>query len=101
MARSSTMGRRIGKIVAWIVAIIVILVVALTVFILTFDWNRARPYVNDKVTQAIGRQFTINGDLKVGLRRPVGETGLKSWVPWPRFSAATITNANPERVKRS
>ena len=100
MAGSSTIGRRAGKIVAWILAIIVILIVALTVFILTFDWNRARPYVNDKVTQAIGRQFTINGDLKVGLRRPVGETGLKSWVPWPRFSAANITIANPDWAKR-
>ena len=100
MARSSTMGRRIGKIVAWIVAIIVILVVALTVFILTFDWNRARPYVNDKVTQAIGRQFTINGDLKVGFRHPAGEIGWKSWVPWPRFSAANITIANPDWAKR-
>ncbi|MBW9104024.1 AsmA family protein [Paraburkholderia phenoliruptrix] len=100
MAGSSTIGRRIGKIVAWIVAIIVILVIALTVFILTFDWNRARPYVNDKVTQAIGRQFTINGDLRVGLRHPVGETGWKSWVPWPRFSAANITIANPDWAKR-
>ncbi|WP_025599610.1 AsmA family protein [Burkholderia sp. WSM2230] len=100
MAGSSTIGRRIGKIVAWILAIIVILVVALTVFILTFDWNRARPYVNDKVTQAIGRQFTINGDLRVGFRHPVGETGWKSWVPWPRFSAANITIANPDWAKR-
>ncbi|WP_027798782.1 AsmA family protein [Paraburkholderia dilworthii] len=100
MAGSSTIGRRVGKIVAWILAIIVILVVALTVFILTFDWNRARPYVNDKVTQAIGRQFTINGDLKVGFRHPVGETGWKSWVPWPRFSAANITIANPDWAKR-
>ncbi|MDR6392217.1 AsmA family protein [Paraburkholderia phenoliruptrix] len=100
MAGSGTIGRRVGKVAAWIVAIIVILVVALTVFILTFDWNRARPYVNDKVTQAIGRQFTINGDLKVGFRHAVGETGWKSWVPWPRFSAANITIANPEWARR-
>ncbi|CAB3687699.1 hypothetical protein LMG22037_02806 [Paraburkholderia phenoliruptrix] len=100
MAGSGTIGRRVGKVAAWIVAIIVILVVALTVFILTFDWNRARPYVNDKVTQAIGRQFTINGDLKVGFRHAVGETGWKSWVPWPRFSAANITIANPDWAKR-
>jgi uncharacterized protein involved in outer membrane biogenesis len=95
MAVSSTIGRRIGKIIAWLVAIIVILIVALTIFILTFDWNRARPYVNDKVTQAIGRPFAINGDLKVGWQHPVGETGWRGWVPWPRFSAANITVGNP------
>ncbi|MGF6899591.1 AsmA family protein [Paraburkholderia sp. GAS348] len=96
MAVSSTIGRRLGKIIAWLVAIIVILIVALTIFILTFDWNRARPYINDKVTQAIGRPFAINGDLKVGWQHPVGETGWRGWVPWPRFSAANITVGNPD-----
>src|ERR1044072_348158 len=96
MAAWSTTGRRIGKIIAWLLAIIVILIVALTVFLLTFDWNHARPYVNDKGTQAIGRPFVINGDLKVGWRHPVGETGWRGWVPWPRFSATNITVANPD-----
>ncbi|MFM0300060.1 AsmA family protein [Paraburkholderia sediminicola] len=100
MAVASTIGRRIGKIIAWLVAIIVILIVALTIFILTFDWNRARPYVNDKVTQAIGRPFAINGDLKVGWQHPVGETGWRGWVPWPRFSAANITVGNPDWTKQ-
>ncbi|WP_144113770.1 AsmA family protein [Paraburkholderia sp. BCC1886] len=100
MAVSSTTGRRIGKIIAWLVAVIVILIAALAIFILTFDWNRARPYINDKVTQAIGRPFAINGDLKVGWRHPVGETGWRAWVPWPRFSAANITVGNPDWAKR-
>ncbi|AXL53612.1 cell envelope biogenesis protein AsmA [Paraburkholderia caffeinilytica] len=100
MAVSSTIGRRIGKIIAWLVAIIVILIVALAIFILTFDWNRARPYIDDKVTQAIGRPFAINGDLKVGWRHPVGETGWRGWVPWPRFSAANITVGNPAWAKQ-
>ncbi|NPT44381.1 AsmA family protein [Paraburkholderia sp. 1N] len=96
MAVSITIGRRAGKIIAWLVAIIVILTVALGIFILTFDWNRARPYINDKVTQAIGRPFAINGDLKVGWQHPVGETGWRGWVPWPRFSAANIAVGNPD-----
>jgi uncharacterized protein involved in outer membrane biogenesis len=100
MAGSSTIGRRIGKIIAWLLATIVLLIIALTIFILTFDWNRARPYVNDKVTQAIGRPFAINGDLKVGWRHPVGETGWRGWVPWPRFSAANITVGNPGWTKQ-
>ncbi|MEM5455994.1 AsmA family protein [Paraburkholderia phytofirmans] len=100
MAVSSTIGRRIGKITAWLLAIIVMLIVALAIFIMTFDWNRARPYINDKVTQAIGRPFAINGDLKVGWRHPVGETGWRGWVPWPRFSAANITVGNPDWTKQ-
>ncbi|MFM0222393.1 AsmA family protein [Paraburkholderia dipogonis] len=100
MAVSRTIGRRIGKIIAWLLAIIVILIVALAIFIMTFDWNRARPYINDKVTQAIGRPFAINGDLKVGWRHPVGETGWRGWVPWPRFSAANITVGNPDWTRQ-
>jgi uncharacterized protein involved in outer membrane biogenesis len=78
MAGSSVIVPRIGKIIAWLVAITVVLVVALVVFVLTFDWNRARPWVNDKVSQTIGRQFAITDDLKVGWRHPVGETGWRA-----------------------
>jgi AsmA family protein len=99
MAVSGTIGRRIGKIIAWLVAIIAILIAALAIFILTFDWNRARPWVDEKVSDAIGRQFVIQGDLKVGWRHPVGETGWRAWVPWPRFSAANIMVANPDWAK--
>jgi uncharacterized protein involved in outer membrane biogenesis len=96
MAVSSTIGKMIGKIIAWLLGTLVVLIVALVIFILAFDWNRARPYINDKVTQAIGRPFAINGDLKVGWQHPVGETGWRGWVPWPRFSAANITVGNPD-----
>src|SRR6201996_1193077 len=95
-----SLARRIGKIVAWCIAVLAILIAVLVVFILTFDWNRARPWVNEKVSEAIGRPFAIEGDLKVGWRHPVGETGWRAWVPWPRFSAANITIANPDWTRQ-
>lgn len=93
-------GKKVGKIVAWIFAVLAILIAILVVFFLTFDFNRLRPWVDDKVTQAIGRQFHITGDLKVGWRRPPNETGWKRWVPWPRFSAEKITIANPDWARQ-
>jgi hypothetical protein len=93
-------SRRTGKIFAWVLAILAVLIAALVVFILTFDWNRARPYVNEKVSEAIGRPFAIEGDLKVGWRHPVGERGWRAWVPWPRFSAEHITVGNPDWSKQ-
>lgn len=92
-------GRTLARIIAWLVAVVAVLVAALAVFILTFDWNRAKPYVNEKVSEAIGRPFAIVGDLKVGWRRPPGETGWRAWVPWPRFSATQIEVANPDWTK--
>ncbi|CAD6537451.1 hypothetical protein LMG27952_03268 [Paraburkholderia hiiakae] len=94
-----SLGRTLARIIAWLVAVVVVLIVVLVVFILTFDWNHAKPYVNEKVTEAIGRPFAIEGDLKVGWQRPPGETGWRAWVPWPRFSATQIEIANPDWTK--
>ncbi|HKT91383.1 MAG TPA: AsmA family protein [Paraburkholderia sp.] len=94
-----SLGRTLARIIAWLVAVVVVLIAVLVVFILTFDWNHAKPYVNEKVTEAIGRPFAIEGDLKVGWQRPPGETGWRTWVPWPRFSATQIEIANPDWTK--
>ncbi|TAL99649.1 MAG: AsmA family protein, partial [Paraburkholderia sp.] len=88
-------GRTLARIFAWLVLIVAILGAGLAVFVLNFDWNHAKPWVNEKVSEAIGRPFEIQGDLKVGWRAPVGETGWHAWVPWPRFSATQIAVANP------
>ena len=89
-------GRTFGKALAWLAVIVAVLAAALAVFILTFDWNRARPWVDDKVSEAIGRQFSINGNLRIGWHRPPSETGWRAWVPWPRVTAQHITIANPD-----
>lgn len=96
--RRSVLGT-VGKILAWLIGIELVLVAALAVFVLTFDWNRARPWIDDKVSQALGRPFAINGDLRIGWERPVGESGWRAWVPWPRFSAYRVTIGNPSWAK--
>ena len=86
----------LGKGLAWLLAALLVLLAATAILALVFDWNRARPWVDDKVTQAIGRPFAINGDLRIGFEHPVGETGWRAWVPWPRFTARDITIGNPD-----
>jgi len=70
-------------------------IAALVVFIATFDWNRLKPTINDKVSAELGRPFAINGDLQVFWRTEPEEGGWRGYVPWPHFSAADITLANP------
>ncbi|AMU14586.1 AsmA family protein [Burkholderia cenocepacia] len=94
-----TLTRAIGKSAAWIVGIVAVLIAAAGVFFFTFDWNRAKPWVNEQVSAALGRPFAINGDLKVGWRRPDGETGWRAWVPWPSFSATQLEIGNPDWAK--
>ncbi|KVE37696.1 AsmA family protein [Burkholderia sp. TSV86] len=94
-----TLSRTLGKTVAWIVGVIVVLAAALGVFLFAFDWNRAKPWINEQVSESIGRPFEIRGDLSVGWRRPDAETGWRAWVPWPTFSASDIAVGNPDWAK--
>jgi uncharacterized protein involved in outer membrane biogenesis len=92
--------RRSRKITAWIVGVLLALIVILIVVIATFDWNRLKPTINDKVSQAIGRPFAINGDLSVHWRREPTESGIGAWLPWPTFTARNITVGNPTWTKQ-
>jgi len=89
-------GHTVGKATAWLAVVVALALAALVIVIATFDWNRARPWIDDKVSVAIGWQFAINGDLHVGWRRPVSEQGWRAWVPWPRFIARNVTISNPD-----
>lgn len=84
------------KAILWSVLTPLVLIAALVVVIATFDWNRLRPWLNQKVSEAIGRPFAVNGDLTLTWRGAEGETGWHTWVPWPRLSARDITIGNPE-----
>ncbi|WP_454764611.1 AsmA family protein [Cupriavidus campinensis] len=87
------------KIIVWSALTPLALMAILVIVILTFDWNRLKPWLNDKVSQAIGRPFAINGDLVITWKRAQGETGWRTLVPWPRLSARDITVGNPDWAK--
>lgn len=92
--------RTSGKLALGLVITPVVIVAAAVIFVLTFDWNRARPYLNDRVSQAIGRPFAINGDLILTWKKPQGESGWRAYVPWPRLIANDITVGNPDWAKQ-
>jgi uncharacterized protein involved in outer membrane biogenesis len=85
------------KIVLGLFATLLLVMVAFVVFVLTLDWNRARPWINQRVSDSIGRPFAINGDLRVQWEQgDASEAGWRRYVPHPRISAAGISVANPE-----
>jgi len=84
-----------SKAVLWIALTPILLCALLVALILTFDWNRLKPWLDERVSEAIGRPFAINGDLVVTWRSAEGETGWHTLVPWPRLSARDITIGNP------
>jgi uncharacterized protein involved in outer membrane biogenesis len=85
------------KILAGMVAAIVALTAVLLAFASFFDWNRAKPWVNDKVSAATGRPFAIKGDISFNWSRPQEEqTGWRRYVPWPHVRAQGIELGNAD-----
>jgi uncharacterized protein involved in outer membrane biogenesis len=89
----------VWKTLAWLAGIVLALIVTAILFVALFDWNRTRPWIDGKVSAAIGRPFAINGDLSVYWARNPGAGGISAWVPWPRFTARDVTVANPAWAK--
>ncbi|MCU1723620.1 AsmA family protein [Pseudomonas sp. 5P_5.1_Bac1] len=90
---------RPAKIITWTLASLLLVLVLLVIFIATFDWNRAKPFLNEKVSEALHRPFAINGNLAVHWRREAEEGGWRAWVPWPHFTAEDLTLGNPDWLK--
>ena len=80
----------------YLVATVLLLCVAVIIFILTFNWNRARPYINRTVSASTGRVFAIDGDLAVHFKQGLAsEQGWRRYVPRPEISASDVRISNP------
>ena len=89
-----------NKILLTILGIAVALPVLAIVFILTFDWNRARPWINTRVSDAIDRPFAIRGNLEVEWESPAksmapAERSWRDHIPWPYLYANDVYVGNP------
>lgn len=89
---------RTGKIISWIVGIFLLLVVVVVIVIATFDWNRLKPTINQKVSAELHRPFAIRGDLGVAWQRNRDEAGWHRWIPWPHLHAEDIMLGNPPDI---
>lgn len=83
------------RITLGITVAVALLLAAGLVFVLTFDVNRLKPFINSKVSEALDRPFAINGDLRLDWRHPPDETGWRRYLPWPRLSATDVRVGNP------
>ena len=77
---------------------LVLLIIVAIIFIATFDWNRLKPTINQKVSAELNRPFAIRGDLGVVWERQPSERGWRSWVPWPHVHADDIILGKPPDI---
>lgn len=73
-------------------------IIAVSILLMsTFDWNRAKPWLNTRVSEATGRSFVVHGNLSVTWHKGSSvETGWRGWIPWPRLDAQDVTLGNPD-----
>ncbi len=73
------------------------LVLLAVVLVASFDWNRLKPRVNAKVSEATGRHFVIEGDLSAHWHWPQPlESGWRRWIPGVTVQAQQLSLDNPE-----
>ncbi|AVS85179.1 AsmA family protein [Paracidovorax avenae] len=98
--RSRAARRQRGRALNWLLgllAALVALALIALVILLTFDWNRARPWINERVSAATGRHFAIEGDLTARWHWPQPadmETGWRRWVPGLTVQAERMVLGN-------
>lgn len=87
------------RILLWTFVTLATLLAVVVAVIATFDWNRVKPLLNEKVSEALHRPFAINGNLAVHWRTEPEEGGWRAFVPWPHFSAEDLSLGNPPWLK--
>ena len=94
-ASPGTWGR-VARAGVWLVGVALVLLVVLALAVALIDWNRAKPWVNDTVSDVTGRHFAIDGDLSVQWRWPQPmEDGWHRWIPGLTVTAQRIAMDNP------
>ena len=85
--------------IALAVAGVLVSVSAIAVIVLVnYDWNRARPWLNEKVSEAIDRPFAIRGDLSLTWERQGRSDADRTWrdyLPLPHLVARDVHVGNP------
>lgn len=87
-----------SKAIIAVATTLVVLIAIAIIIIATFDWNRLKPTINEKVSAELNRPFAIRGDLGVVWKRQKEERGWRSWVPWPHIHANDIILGNPPEI---
>lgn len=89
----------LGRVLKWalvVLGLFVGLLILIGVLLALMDLNRYKPWVNEKVSEATGRRFEIEGDLSAAWRWPQPlEEGWRRWVPGVTVKADRLVMDNP------
>ena len=81
---------RVARISFWTLTGLLGLTLLLLIIVAIFDWNRLRPWVEARATEAVQRPVSIEGDLDVDWQWRNGV------LPWPHITVRNIVAGHPE-----
>lgn len=92
-------------VVPWLLAALFAIPVIAVVVVANYDWNRAKPWLNAKVSNALDRPFAIRGDLSVrweqSSRAMAGQDKpWRAYLPWPHLIAKDVHLGNPAGMEQ-
>ncbi len=97
----STVNKPRRTIISLAVVATLLAVPALALLVLiNLDWNRAKPWLNARTSEALGRPFIIAGDLSLTWEKQSATAsafnpGWRGRIPWPHLVAQDIHIGNP------
>ena len=68
------------------------------VILLNYDWNRARPWLGARATEALQRPVELRGNLSLTWHKQLPPPQARSWrdhIPWPHLVAQDVHVGNP------
>lgn len=92
-------NNKIVRISLWLLLGMISLLAIFAVIVLNMDWNRAKPWLNERTSEALGRPFSIRGNLALSWEEPLSgpetATGWRGKIPWPHLLAQDIHIGQP------
>ena len=88
------------KIILVLASILIVIPIACIIYLHQFDWNRAKPSLNSRASEALGRAFSIDGNLSLTWKKQAAGTqanieGWRGLIPWPYLVAEDIHVGGP------
>jgi uncharacterized protein involved in outer membrane biogenesis len=92
--------QRRTKIILGVAGVLIAIPLLALAVLLTYDWNKARPWLNARTSEAIGRPFIIAGDLSLTWEKPAAlmperDKTWRDYLPWPHLVANDVHVGNP------
>ena len=81
-----------------IAGVLIAVPVVAVVVLINYDWNHAKPWLNDKVSEALDRPFQIRGNLSLTWEKQARPNEQRSWsdyLPLPHLIAQDVHVGNP------